>query len=302
MRYFWLGILVGTMMLAACGDDDSDFATRPDGEDSSSSVILSGDSHEGLGPSSSSSTDKKSSSSVKSNGSAVYSSSALSSSSEKAKSSSSKVSEPAETIDPSTVTTGEMTDPRDNQTYKTVTIGSQTWMAENLNYETANSFCYEDNVSNCTKYGRLYTWAAAMDSAGVYSENSKDCGYGHYCRVNSPARGICPEGWHVPTWAEWYTLYSAIGSTPYAMQAKGFDNWPDATDAYGFSALPAGHCYQGFCYGVGKSSSFWSASEGSSEGAYEWILGADEADFSIGHGSEKICSFSVRCVTDEGFL
>jgi Fibrobacter succinogenes major domain (Fib_succ_major). len=298
MRYFWLGILVGTMMLAACGDDDSDFATRPDGEDSSSSVILSGDSHEGLGPSSSSSTDKKSSSSVKSNGSAVYSSSALSSSSEKAKSSSSKVSEPAETIDPSTVTTGEMTDPRDNQTYKTVTIGSQTWMAENLNYETANSFCYEDNVSNCTKYGRLYTWAAAMDSAGVYSENSKDCGYGHYCRVNSPARGICPEGWHVPTWAEWYTLYSAIGSTPYAMQAKGFDNWPDATDAYGFSALPAGHCYQGFCYGVGKSSSFWSASEGSSEGAYEWILGADEADFSIGHGSEKICSFSVRCVKD----
>ena len=181
---------------------------------------------------------------------------------------------------------------------KTVTIGSQTWMAENLNYETANSFCYEDNVSNCTKYGRLYTWAAAMDSAGVYSENSKDCGYGHYCRVNSPARGICPEGWHVPTWAEWYTLYSAIGSTPYAMQAKGFDNWPDATDAYGFSALPAGHCYQGFCYGVGKSSSFWSASEGSSEGAYEWILGADEADFSIGHGSEKICSFSVRCVKD----
>jgi uncharacterized protein (TIGR02145 family) len=254
-------------MLAACGDDDSDFATRPDGEDSSSSVILSGDSHEGSGPSSSSSTDKKSSSSVKSNGSAVSSSSALSSSSEKAKSSSSKVSEPAETIDPSTVTTGEMTDPRDNQTYKTVTIGSQTWMAENLNYETANSFCYEDNVSNCTKYGRLYTWAAAMDSAGVYSENSKDCGYGHYCRVNSPARGICPEGWHVPTWAEWYTLYSAIGSTPYAMQAKGFDNWPDATDAYGFSALPAGH-YDGSFGSLGSNAYFWAAAEDYSSYAY----------------------------------
>jgi uncharacterized protein (TIGR02145 family) len=191
-----------------------------------------------------------------------------------------------------------MTDPRDNQTYKTVTIGSQTWMAENLNYETANSFCYEDNVSNCTKYGRLYTWAAAMDSAGVYSVNSKGCGYGGHCSVKPPARGICPEGWHVPTWAEWYTLYSAIGSSPYAMQAKGFDNWPDATDAYGFSALPAGLCYQGFCDDVGLFASFWSASEGSSEGAYEWILGADEADFSIGHGSEKICSFSVRCVKD----
>ena len=115
---------------------------------------------------------------------------------------------------------------------KTVTIGTQVWMLENLNvstfkngvaipevqdkdaWETADenkqpAWClYDNDPKNGAKYGRLYNWYAVIDT-----------------------NGLCPQGWHVPSDAEWDTLISYLGGSDVAgdkMKAKsGWYKWND---------------------------------------------------------------------------
>ena len=188
-------------------------------------------------------------------------------------SSSSKVTEPAE------VTKGSITDSRDGQIYKTVTIGTQTWMAQNLNYETVNSYCYRDSASYCTKYGRLYTWAAATSA--------------------------CPSGWHLPTQTEWNTLFAAVGGSSTAgTKLKSTTGWNSSgnsvsgTDAYSFSALPAG--YRGYNWGYyygGYYADFWSSTEDYYDYAYHMSLDYNY-DNAFLYSYYKYYGFSVRCVKD----
>ncbi len=208
----------------------------------------------------------------------------------------------------SSITYGELKDERDKQVYKTVKIGSQTWMAENLNYNynegSAKSYCYNNSSSNCNKYGRLYTWSAAMDSASVFSFTGQGCGYGTSCSVASSTsttkvRGVCPDGWHLPNNQEWETLWKTVGGTSVAGDnLKSTSGWYDelfgdgnGNDKYGFSVYPAGNAAKGNFYNIGNFAYFWSTS-------------ADAYSFSTLSSSvvtkdiSKDYGLSIRCLKD----
>ena len=116
-------------------------------------------------------------------------------------------------------------------------------MAENLNYESIGSWCYANERKNCDIFGRLYTWATAVDSA----------------------QGICPEGWHLPTPTEWTTLFTAVGGKETAGKVlKSTDtSWSNngmGTNTFGFSVLPSGGWFgegQGYLF-LGGGTTFWS--------------------------------------------
>ena len=224
-------------------------------------------------------------------------------------SSSEKSSSPSVTlVDPSTVIKGTMTDERDGNTYNTITIGTQTWMADNLKYDynvvPGMSSCYENVADSCDKYGRLYSWAAAMDSAAVFSDAGKKCGVSSLkCEVEGIVRGVCPSGWHLPDSTEWGTLLAVVGGARIAgVKLKSDSGWDqygeNGLDSYGFSVLPAGFRATLY-YSVGESAAFWTPMSASREEActlyfYDHLTGAE-----YGCSSEKKHEYSVRCIKDE---
>ena len=220
------------------------------------------------------------------------------------------------------VITGTLTDSRDGQTYRTVKICGQVWMAENLNYaytgvpyrfyeeyfdETytsdSTSWCYDNDPANCAKYGRLYTWAAAMDSVGTWSTNGKGCGYyGKICSPTYPVRGVCPKGWHLPSYDEWEALFTAVGGSSTAgTKLKFVTGWSDSgngTDTFGFSALPAGgRDGNGNYYYEGEYAGFWSSTDYDSDFAYKMNLYFDSRNARLGDGDNRF-GHSVRCLRD----
>ena len=208
------------------------------------------------------------------------------------------------------ITYGTMTDSRDGKKYKTVKIGSQIWMAENLNFADSvaspslkgKSWCYDNKVENCAVTGRLYTWAAAIDSMKLATDadNPQDCGYGKTCDLPASVQGICPKGWHLPNKLEWNTLISAVGGKKTAGSAlKSQTGWfggGNGTDSLGFSALPAGlRDLNGNFYDVGVGSYIWSATLLSShEAAYMNLYYGHKS--ALQNSDYSYVGFSVRCL------
>lgn len=191
----------------------------------------------------------------------------------------------------------------DGNVYKTVKIGNQIWMAENLRVThyrdgaaipnvtsnsawaalTTGAYCdYNNNIVNGSIYGHLYNWFAISDS-----------------------RNIAPEGWHVPTNAEWTTLINSIGGTSFAggkLKEIGTTRWlspnTGATDSYGFKALPSGNRkYDAVFDYIGFTADFWTSTEATTANAWYVRLYSTSTNVDI-FSYGKLDGFAVRCIKD----
>ena len=153
------------------------------------------------------------------------------------------------------------------------------------------AWCYYNNdSSNDALYGKLYNWYA----------------------VNDP-RGLAPDGWHIPTNAEWYELQKCLGSsqrTGCKLKSTGTIEGGDglwkapntgATNESGFSALPSG--YRGYLNikgtfgGIGSCGIWWSSTEYRTTAA--WCSLLDYKNTALYRGSlYKNSGYSVRCIKD----
>lgn len=209
----------------------------------------------------------------------------------------------------------------DGNVYKTVRIGNQVWMAENLrttryadgtsiplgkteSYSTAYRYYPDNNSANVSDYGYLYNWSAVMNGSASSSANP------------SGVQGVCPDGWHVPSDAEWSHLFNYVssqnqyvcgGDEDYIAKAlaseEGWNstvrtcavgNNPSGNNATGFSARPAGY-YYGYYDAFGSRAYFWSATQNYSNYAYNRSLYYRYAGVARKYGN-KYFGWSVRCV------
>ncbi|WP_290737555.1 FISUMP domain-containing protein [Fibrobacter sp. UBA3718] len=243
--------------------------------------------------------------------SSSYSSSSYSSSSSSARSSSSSLSweelkprltKKGEQFNPD-IDYGTMTDPRDGKTYKTVDVEGTIWMAENLNYtdhEVGKSYCFKGDEEICKLYGRLYSRDAAM--------NSSKCEYGASCLLgNDPIQGVCPDGWHIPTYSETQTLVTLAGKKAQPLMSTIGWGTEDSLyinpgiDTYGLSFVGTGQydTKDGF-NDIGEFTFMWVYYQ-SSKMYYLLIRGKDnEAFINDFDGYES--NFSVRCVKGDGVV
>lgn len=214
-----------------------------------------------------------------------------------------------------TAVLGNVTDSRDGKTYKTVVIGTQTWMAENLAYLPSVSpdssgsltdpiyyvYSYQGTDvgdarahPNYTRYGVLYNWPAAL------------AGKAYSSRTPSGVQGPCPDGWHLPSNAEWNILRGSLGPMN-GKELQSTIGWLDNGGGYnssGFNAYPGG-CRSssswdsggGIFSGEGTFSGLWTTSAAWNNDAT--IRGLHQNHDVLTSGQEKHDGgYSIRCVRD----
>jgi len=185
----------------------------------------------------------------------------------------------------------------------TIQIGTQKWMSKNLDVAfyrngdpiqqvtnptdwaglTTGAWCYYNNDPiQGNKYGKLYNWYAVNDT-----------------------RGLAPQGWHIPSDAEWTTLSTTLGGAAVAggkMKEPGTLNWiapnTGADNSSSWAGLPGNYRgTNGYFYGIGDIGFWWSSSENSTTNAWARGLVFGSASLNSDNGVKQT-GFSVRCLRD----
>jgi len=178
----------------------------------------------------------------------------------------------------------------DGNAYTTVKIGDQWWMAENLRVtrgpagDPIETLPPGGDEATVQAYGRLYTWDVAMDGAS-----------------QAGARGICPDGWRVPSDDDWNTLIVGLGGASVAggpLKEEGTEHWDPpnagATDTSGFGARAAGGYAWGGFHGFREAVHLWSSSSHGGDAGLP-TLHKNETGVSLLTVPKGVAS-SVRCV------
>jgi uncharacterized protein (TIGR02145 family) len=155
----------------------------------------------------------------------------------------------------------QIRDPRDGHVYGTVVLGSTRWLAENMAYALPGSLCYGDDEHNCARYGRLYSWDAAMLA--------------------------CPPGWHLPSEQEWELPERQAGGLEPLLEGG----------ASGFRIRKGGKHGRDGDEDLGAHFYFWSATEfdeDTTRARLRWNLMNDAMQIATDAKTE---AYSVRCLT-----
>ncbi len=236
----------------------------------------------------------------------------------------------------------QMTDSRDNKVYEIIKMADgKWWMRENLNYQKGltfrsasnqpftsatngvpgigNFWCGNASLADCDKWGALYTWEAAVstDGVGTWSEPPASQLYTQSASGNPTSicnRGICPQGWHVPSDGEWGDMLNAVETgiknhttttgwigtnAGTALKSSGFTT--GVKQSSGFSVFAAGYRYSnGSGFGNrGSDVAFWTASGYGA--AYAWYRQFSSSYTTVSRSntnSYRSNGFSVRCLQD----
>jgi len=180
---------------------------------------------------------------------------------------------------------GSLLDERDGHTYKTVKIGDQTWMAENMKFKCEGRFWVADS-----EY--FYTWTSALNDEKLFDEDN----------LPRIVRGICPEGWHVPSPADFESLLVYVGGEDSAgINLKSVDD--GGSDIYGFSAKLIGYYSTWYrkIQDAGDQVNFWAADSNNAREGYAIALKIGTSfGKSVGRIGDSASDYGspVRCVKD----